>query len=128
VVLGYGIPWETALSGVLVSGLIFIILTLTGIREKIINMIPAHLKMAVGAGSGLFIAFLGFKNAGIIVGDDATLIAIGDLTSPVVLLSVFGIFISVILLTLNFKGGIFYGMILTSIVRSEEHTSELQSR
>src|SRR5699024_12846593 len=72
--------------------------------------------MAVGAGIGLFIAFLGFKNAGIIVGDDATLIAIGDLTSPVVLLSVFGIFISVILLTLNFKGGIFYGMILTSIV------------
>ncbi|HLR52342.1 MAG TPA: NCS2 family permease [Candidatus Avamphibacillus sp.] len=116
VVLGYGIPWETALSGVLVSGLIFIILTLTGIREKIINMIPANLKMAVGAGIGLFIAFLGFKNAGIIVGDDATLIAIGDLTSPVVLLSVFGIFISVILLTLNFKGGIFYGMILTSIV------------
>src|SRR5699024_2086212 len=90
--------------------------TLTGIREKIINMIPANLKMAVGAGIGLFIAFLGFKNAGIIVGDDATLIAIGDLTSPVVLLSVFGIFISVILLTLNFKGGIFYGMILTSIV------------
>src|SRR5699024_4341412 len=116
VVLGYGIPWETALSGVLVSGLIFIILTLTGIREKIINMIPANLKMAVGAGIGLFIAFLGFKNAGIIVGDDATLIAIGDLTSPVVLLSVFGIFISVILLTLNFKGGIFYGMILSSIV------------
>src|SRR5699024_8662154 len=116
VVLGYGIPWETALSGVLVSGLIFIILTLTGIREKIINMIPANLKMAVGAGIGLFIAFLGFKNDGIIVGDNATLIAIGDLTSPVVLLSVFGIFISVILLTLNFKCGIFYGMILTYIV------------
>jgi len=116
VVLGYGIPWETALAGVLVSGLIFIILTLTGIREKVINMIPANLKMAVGAGIGLFIAFLGFKNAGIIVGDDATLIAIGDLTSPAVLLSIFGIFISVILLTLNLKGGIFYGMILTSIV------------
>src|SRR5690625_2950698 len=66
VVLGYGIPWETALAGVMVSGLIFIVLTLTGLREKIINAIPANLKMAVGAGIGLFIAFLGFQNAGII--------------------------------------------------------------
>src|SRR5699024_10197798 len=66
VVLGYGIPWETALSGVLASGIIFIILTLTGLREKIINLIPSNLKLAVGAGIGFFIAFLGFQNAGII--------------------------------------------------------------
>src|SRR5699024_6976009 len=64
VVLGYGIPWETALSGVLASGIIFIILTLTGLREKIINMIPSNLKLAVGAGIGFFIAFIGFQNAG----------------------------------------------------------------
>ena len=116
VVLAYGIPWETALSGVLASGLIFIVLTLTGIREKIINFIPGNLKLAVGAGIGFFIAFLGFQNAGIIVGDDATLVAIGDLTDPYVLLAVFGVFISVILLSLNFRGGIFYGMIITSVV------------
>ncbi|MFD2629577.1 NCS2 family permease [Oceanobacillus kapialis] len=116
VVLGSGIPWETALSGVLASGLIFIVLTLTGLREKIINAIPANLKMAVGAGIGLFIAFVGFQNANIIVGDDATLLALGDLTSPTVLLAVFGIIISVILLALGFKGGIFYGMVITAIV------------
>lgn len=115
VVLGYGIPWETALSGVLASGIIFIFLTLSGLREKIINVIPANLKMAVGAGIGLFIAFLGFQNAGIIVGNEATLVEIGDLTSPPVLLAIFGLVVSVILLTLKVKGGIFYGMIITSI-------------
>lgn len=115
VVLGYGIPWQTALSGVLASGIIFIILTLSGLREKIINLIPANLKLAVGAGIGFFIAFIGFQNAGIIVGNDATLVAIGDLTNPNVLLAVFGIVISVILLSLKVRGGIFYGMIITSV-------------
>jgi len=115
VVMGYGIPWETALSGVLVSGLIFMLLTISGLREKIINVIPSNLKMAVGAGIGFFIAFVGFQNAGIIVGDPDTLISLGDLTSPLVLLAIFGIIVSVILLSLNIKGGIFYGMVLTSI-------------
>lgn len=115
VVLGYGIPWETALSGVLVSGLIFVVLTLTGLREKIINAIPPDLKMAVGAGIGLFITFLGFQNAGIIVGDDSTLVGLGNLTSPTVMLAIFGIVISVVLMSLNIRGGIFYGMILTSV-------------
>ncbi|HEY4578361.1 MAG TPA: NCS2 family permease, partial [Savagea sp.] len=63
VVLGLGIPWQTALTGVLFSGLIFIVLSLTGLREFIINSIPAQLKLAVGAGIGLFIAFLGLQNA-----------------------------------------------------------------
>src|SRR5690625_1664380 len=116
VVLGYGIPWETALAGVLVSGLIFIVLTLSGLREKIINTIPANLKMAVGAGIGIYIAFIGLQNANIIVADDATLVSIGDLTSPYVLLAVFGVVISVSLLSLNIRGGIFYGMIIAAIV------------
>ena len=116
VVIGYGIPWETALAGVLVSGIIFMIFTLTGLREKIINAIPVNLKLAVGAGIGLFIAFIGFQNAQIIVGDEATLLALGDVTSPTVLLAIFGLVISVVLMTLGFKGGIFYGMIITAIV------------
>ncbi|GGJ97530.1 guanine permease [Lentibacillus kapialis] len=116
VILGFGIPWETALAGVLASGLIFIVLTLTGLREKVINAIPSNLKMAVGAGIGVYIAFIGFQNAGIIVGDDATLVALGNLTSPTVMLAIFGIVISVILLSLNIRGGIFYGMILTATV------------
>lgn len=115
VVLTYGIPWETALSGVLASGLIFMVFTLTGLREKIINLIPGNLKLAVGAGIGFFIAFLGFQNAGIIIGDDDTLVSIGNLTNGPVMLAIFGVVISVILLTLNVRGGIFYGMLLTSV-------------
>lgn len=115
VVIGMGIPWQTALSGVLASGLIFIVLTLTGLREKIINAIPAELKKAVGAGIGLFIAFVGLQSAEIVVGNEATLVGIGDLTSPTVLLAVFGLVVSVILIALGIKAGIFYGMVITAI-------------
>ncbi|WP_085993324.1 NCS2 family permease [Oceanobacillus senegalensis] len=116
VVIGYGIPWETALAGVLASGIIFIVLTLTGLREIIINAIPQNLKMAVGAGIGLFIAFIGLTSSGIVVSNEATFVGIGDVTSPTVLLTIFGLVISVILLTKGIKAGIFYGMIVTAIV------------
>lgn len=116
VVLTMGIPWQSALAGVLVSGLIFILLTLSGIREKIINAIPAELKYAVGAGIGLFITFIGFQNAGIIVNNDATLVGLGDFTQGNVLLAIFGIIITVILMTKGVNGGIFYGMVITAIV------------
>lgn len=116
VVLTMGVPWQTALSGVLVSGLIFILLTLSGIREKIINSIPAELKFAVGAGIGLFITFVGFQNAGIIVNNDATLVGLGDLSNPSTLLAVFGVIITVILMVRGVKGGIFYGMLITAII------------
>ncbi|MGM0878434.1 MAG: NCS2 family permease [Bacillota bacterium] len=116
VVLTMGVPWQTALSGVLVSGLIFTLLTLSGLREKIINSIPAELKFAVGAGIGLFITFIGFQNAGIIVNNDATLVGLGDLSNPQTLLAVFGVFVTVILMVRGVKGGIFYGMLLTAIV------------
>ncbi|WP_077624251.1 NCS2 family permease [Sediminibacillus massiliensis] len=115
VVLGYGIPWETALAGVLASGLIFIVLTLTGLREKIINAIPGNLKMAVGAGIGLFIAFIGFQNSGIVVGNPDTVVALGDLTNANTLLAIFGVVVTVVLLASNVKGGVFYGMIITAI-------------
>lgn len=116
VVLGMGIPWETALAGVLASGLIFLALTLTGLREKIIDVIPQQLKLAVGAGIGLFIAFIGLQSSGIIVGNEATLVGLGDITSPDVLLAVFGLVVSVILITFGIKAGIFYGMVITMIV------------
>src|SRR5690625_3543448 len=115
VVIQWGIPWETALAGVLATGLIFIVLTISGLREKIINVIPANMKLAVGAGIGFFIAFIGFQNAGLIVGNEATLIGLGDLRQPTVLLAIFGVFVSVILLSLKVRGGIFYGMIITAI-------------
>lgn len=114
VVLTMGIPWQTALAGVLVSGIIFIGLTLTGLREKIINSIPSELKYAVGAGIGLFITFIGFQNAGIIVGNDAVLVGLGDLTAGNTLLAIFGLILTVILMVRGIKGGIFFGIVITA--------------
>ncbi|KQU56341.1 guanine permease [Bacillus sp. Leaf406] len=116
VVLTMGIPWQTALTGVLFSGLIFMVLTLSGIRETIINSIPAELKLAVGAGIGLFITFVGFRNSGIIVKDDAVLVGLGNLASGPTLLAVFGIIITVVLMTRGVNGAIFIGMVVTAIV------------
>lgn len=116
VVLTFGIPWETALTGVLISGVIFVLLSLSGIREKIINAIPAELKYAVGAGIGLFITFVGFQNSGIIVKNENVIVGIGDLTSGNTLLAIFGILVTVMLLTKGIKSGVFAGMVITAIV------------
>lgn len=116
VVLGYGHTWQHALAAVFISSLFFLILTLTGLREKLINAIPMELKLAVGAGIGLFIAFIGFKSAGIVVDNPDNLLAIGDLTQPSVLVAIFGIIIIVILMVLGVRGAVFIGMILTAIV------------
>ncbi|WP_411954827.1 NCS2 family permease [Alkalibacillus sp. S2W] len=115
VILQWGIPWETALAGVLASGLIFMVLTLTGVREKVINAIPNNLKLAVGAGIGVYIAFIGLTNVGIIEADQDTYLTLGNLEDPYTLLAVFGVVATVILLTLGFKGGVFYGMIITAV-------------
>ncbi|WP_200801609.1 NCS2 family permease [Bacillus sinesaloumensis] len=116
VVLGMGISWQTALSGVLVSGIFLVILTLTRIREKIIDAIPQNLKLAVGAGIGLFITFIGLKNAGIVVGDPATLVALGNLSDGNTLLAIFGVVITVILMVRKVNGAVFIGMVITAIV------------
>jgi adenine/guanine/hypoxanthine permease len=116
VVLGSGIPWEHALGAVFVSGVFFFILTMTGLREKLINAIPVELKHAVGAGIGLFITFVGLQSAQIIVNNDATLVGLGDLTAGPTLLAIFGIVVTVILMTKGIKGGVFYGMIITAVV------------
>ena len=116
VVLGSKIPWQHALGAVLISGVFFFLLTLTGLREKIINAIPIDLKHAVGAGIGLFITFIGLQESGIIVNNDATLVGLGDLSKGPTLLAIFGIFITVVLMTKGFKGAVFFGMIITSIV------------
>ncbi|MGG7099028.1 NCS2 family permease [Clostridium sardiniense] len=110
-----GVPWEVAISGVLVSGIIFIIISVTGLRELIIKAIPQNLKYAVSAGIGLFIAFVGLKGSGIIVADASTLVKIGDLTNPKVLLAVFGLLVTAILLARKVKIAIFIGMVCTVI-------------
>jgi len=116
VVLGMGMPWETALTGVMFSGVIFIILSLTGLRETVINAIPAQLKYAVAAGIGLFITFVGLQGAQIIVVDESTLVKLGDLTNGDTLLAVFGIVVTVILMAKKINGGIFYGIVITAVV------------
>jgi adenine/guanine/hypoxanthine permease len=115
VVLTNGSPWQHALAAVFVSGVFFLILTLTGLREKLINAIPMELKLAVGAGIGLFIAFIGLKNAGIVIANPATYVGIGNLTEPQVLLAIFGIVITVIFLVRGVKAGVFLGMVITAI-------------
>lgn len=116
VVLANGSPWEHALAAVFVSGVFFLILTLTGLRELLINAIPLELKLAVGAGIGLFIAFIGLQSAGIIVDDPNTLVALSDLTDPNTLLAIFGLIVTVILMVKGVKAGVFFGMIITAVV------------
>ncbi|MFY3791861.1 NCS2 family permease [Ureibacillus sp. MALMAid1270] len=116
VVLGSGSPWQHALAAVFISGVFFLLLTLTGLREKLINAIPMELKLAVGAGIGLFIAYIGLKTSGIITASEATIVGLGDLHNPEVLLAIFGLVVTVILLVKGVKGGVFYGMVLTAIV------------
>ena len=116
VCLGMGIKWEIALSGVLASGIIFLIISATGLREMIIKAIPTNLKFAVSAGIGLFIAFIGLKNAGIVVANSATFVGLGDLTDSTVLLSIFGVIAISIFMVRGSKIAIFLGMGLTAIV------------
>ncbi|MEX0831212.1 MAG: NCS2 family permease [Nitriliruptoraceae bacterium] len=116
VVIGMGVPWETALAATFVSGFLFFLLAITGVREAIINAIPMELKLAVGAGIGLFIAFIGLQNSELIVGYEPTLITLGDIGSPTSLLTIFGLLVTALLLLRGIKGGVFYGIIVTSIV------------
>jgi adenine/guanine/hypoxanthine permease len=116
VVLGMGIPWQTALAGTFMSGLLFLILTLTGVREAVIRAIPLQLKLAVGAGIGLFIAFIGLKAAGIVVqGPEETLVQLGDLGTSTTLLAIFGIVVTAALLMRGLRGAIFYGILITAL-------------
>lgn len=116
VVLGMGIDWQVALSGTLLSGIIFFILAVTKIREKIIDAIPLQLKLAVGAGIGMFVAFLGLKNAGIVVSDPATFVHLGNFTKGTTLLALFGLLVTVVFLVLGWHGAVLYGIVCTTVV------------
>lgn len=116
VVLDKQIPWEVALAAVLVEGVIFIILSLTKVREAVVNAIPHTLKLAVTAGIGLFIAFIGFVNAGIVIKNDATLVGIGDFTSPKTIVTVIGIIVIVVLSKRKVKGSILWGILASTAI------------
>ncbi|PRX30434.1 AGZA family xanthine/uracil permease-like MFS transporter [Orenia metallireducens] len=116
VVLGMGLSWQEALGAVFISGVVFLLLTLTKIRETIINAMPATLKSAVSAGIGLFIAFIGMQGAGIVVNSDATLVTLGDLTNPSAFLAIVGLIITGLLMAKGVKGSILWGIIITTIL------------
>ena len=114
-VMGAGVTWQTALGVVFLSGIVFLALTVTGIRTKIVHTIPLSLRLAVGAGIGLFISFIGFKNMGLIVDNQATLVGLGKFT-PTLIIGIIGLLITAILEVKKVKGGIFYGIIITTII------------
>lgn len=127
VVLGMGYTWQQALAAVFAEGIIFILLSLTNVREAIFNSIPMNLKHAVSVGIGLFIAFIGLQNAKIVVGNDSTLVSIFSFKSSVaegtfssqgitVLLALIGILITAILLAKDVKGSILWGILITWIL------------
>lgn len=113
VVLTMGYTWQMALMAVFVEGLIFILLTAVNIREAIFNAIPTNLKFAVSAGIGLFIAFIGFQNSGIIIDSQATLVELGDVTQPSVIIALVGVLITAILVAKRVKGSILLGILIT---------------
>ncbi|CAH1850505.1 NCS2 family permease [Convivina praedatoris] len=116
VVLGMGIKWQTAMAGILVAAIIFLLITFFKIREKIINIIPQDLKVAIAAGIGLFIAFIGLHNAGLIVTNKDTMVSLGHLSTPTTLLSIFGIVVTLVLMSRKIPASIFIGMVLTSLL------------
>lgn len=116
VCLGMGYSWQFALTAVFIEGLIFVLLTITNIREAIVNAIPVTMRYAIGAGIGLYIAFIGVQNAGIIVRNEDTLVSLGDITSGSALLGIIGLVITSLLYIKNVRGALLIGILLTTII------------
>ena len=116
VCLGMGYSWKFALTAVLLEGIIFVILTITKVRSLLLNAIPGTLKKAIGAGIGMFIAFIGMQNAGIITNNDATLVSLGHITEGTALLAMIGLFITAGLVMAKVRGGILWGILITTLI------------
>lgn len=116
VCLGMGMSWQFALTAVFLEGLVFILMTIFNIREIIINAIPKSIKNAISVGIGLFVAFIGLKNAGIIADHNETLVHLGNMKSATVILALIGIVITGVLLALKVKGALLFGMMATTII------------
>ena len=115
-ILGLGIPWQTAMAVIIVEGLVILVLVLTNFREAVINAIPLSLKFAIAVGIGLFIAFVGLQNGGIVVQDPATALALGDFTQGPVLLTAFGLAVTMALVARGLRGGLLLGIAATAVV------------
>ena len=115
-ILGLGLTWQQAMAVVVLEGLLVTILVLTNLREAVMNAIPMSLKFAIAVGIGLFIAFIGLKNGGIVVQDPATYLALGDFTQGPVVLALFGLVLTLALFARGVRGGILIGIVLTGVV------------
>ncbi len=115
-VLGMGIPWQTALGIVMISGIVFLLLSLTNFRVWVLQSVPIDLRRAISAGIGVFIAFIGLKGMGFVVKDEATFVKLGDLSDPHVLLGILGFIIAAILYVWRVKGAFILSILITSAV------------
>jgi AGZA family xanthine/uracil permease-like MFS transporter len=116
VVQGMGVPWQTALGLVFISGVLFFLLTLAGVRQLIVSAVPRALFSAIAAGIGLFIAFIGLKNAGLVIDNPATLVGLGAINSPTVQLALLGLAILASLMVQKVRGAMFIGIVVTAIL------------
>ena len=116
IILEMGSSWEAALAAVFISSIIFLIITVSGLREAILNVIPIDLKLGIGAGIGFFLAFLGFKGAGIVVSDSSTLVAMGNLLAPSTILALIGMLITLVFHIKKMPAAVFFGMVITAVL------------
>ncbi|MDI6641359.1 MAG: NCS2 family permease [Elusimicrobiota bacterium] len=116
VCIGMKLPWQVALGAVFLDGVLFLILSILPVREAIIKGIPLNIKYAVSVGIGLFIALIGLQHAGIVVSSEATMITLGNVTSPSVLLVIFGLFFTAFLIAKKVKGALLWGIIITTVI------------
>ena len=111
-----GFSWQFALTAVFIEGIIFIILTVTNLREMLINMMPENIKKSIGFGIGFYISFIGLRNSGVVVDNEATLVSLGDFSSPTVILTVIGLVITSALLIRRVRGALLIGIVATTII------------
>lgn len=116
VCLGMGHSWQMALTAIFLEGILFILLTITNVRKLIVDAIPMNLKRAIGAGIGLYIAFIGLKSAGIIVSSDSTSVTLGPLSDSTSLLAIIGLLLTSALVILKVRGGMLLGILVTTII------------
>ena len=116
VCLGMGHTWQMALTAIFLEGILFILLTVTNVRKLIVDAIPLSLKRAIGAGIGLYIAFIGLKSAGIIVSSEATSVTLGSLSEPTAILAIIGLILTSVLVILKVRGGMLIGIIITTLI------------
>lgn len=116
VVLGQGLSWQTALGAVFISGILFFLLTVTGIRSKIVDAIPNVLKASIAVGIGLFVAFIGLKNAGLVVANESTFVGVGNVLDKGPLLTIFGLILAAVLMAKHVKGALIISIFATTAV------------